>query len=192
MTAYTIKDDCTACDSCRSQCPQGAIKFEAEQEEYWIDPTLCDGCPDLEVPRCVEACSVFSLVPLRPKKGRCKSTLLPAAIPEIFLNGKTTPFASSMVIWEAYNLLAQRQHLPWQVDPAGQLYYQRPVNRGRGDIQFRLVADPESDSLMPMAANEAAATLAQFDLRAACVHLILAAYAATVDCPWEEAFGVST
>lgn len=186
--AYTIKDGCIVCDSCRPQCPSGAIKPEETKDGYWIDPTLCDGCQDYEVPQCVEVCHVGSLAPLQPKKGRCKSSLLPAAIPDIFLNGKTTPFASSMVVWEACNVLAQRQTLPWQVDVDGKLFYHRPVHRGRGSMQFRLAANPEASTLGPMKEKEGQFAIANFDLRAACIHLIFAAYATTVDCPWENSF----
>ena len=73
---YTIKDDCIVCESCHPVCPEGAIKPNSDSDGYWIDPTLCNGCPDVEVPRCVTVCSVESLAPLQPKKGRCKSSLL--------------------------------------------------------------------------------------------------------------------
>ncbi|MGD1898383.1 MAG: helix-turn-helix domain-containing protein [Phormidesmis sp.] len=185
---YTIKEDCVACDICQSQCPHGAIKTSDDQDGYWIDPTLCDGCPDVEIPRCVGACDVEALQPLPPKKGRCKSTLLPAAIPRIFLNRKTTPFASCMVMWEACNILAQRQALSWQTDADKKLCYTRLVNRGRGEMRFRLSADPEGEVPHPMAAGEAVEAIANFDIRAACVHLIFAAYAMTVDRPWQESF----
>ena len=186
--AYTIKDGCIICDSCRPQCPTGAIKPKAKWEGYWIDPTLCNNCEDLEAPRCIEACDVGSLSPLVPKKGRHKSTLLPAAISDIFLSGKTTPFASSMVIWEACNILAQRHQLPWQTDDAGQHYYHRPVHRGRGEMRFRLAVNPERETLTPMSEEQATAAIAQFDIRATCLHLIFAAYAVTIDCPWEDSF----
>jgi DNA-binding transcriptional regulator YiaG/Pyruvate/2-oxoacid:ferredoxin oxidoreductase delta subunit len=186
--AYTIKDGCIVCDSCRPQCPTGAIKPETEKDGYWIDPTLCDGCRNLAAPQCIEVCDVGALEPLQPKKGRCKSSLLPAAIPDIFLNGKTTPFASSMVVWEACNILAQRQTLPWQVDEDNRLFYHRPVHRGRGGMQFRLAANPEAQVIDPMAEAEGKYALSNFDPRAACIHLIFAAYATTLDCPWEKPF----
>lgn len=119
--AYTIKNGCISCDSCWPQCPTGAIKPEAESEGYWIDPTLCNNCKDIETPLCLESCDFWALYPLVPKKGRSKSTLLPAAIADIFLSGKTTPCASSMVVWEACNILAQRQHLSWQADAGNTL-----------------------------------------------------------------------
>ncbi|NMF83691.1 helix-turn-helix domain-containing protein [Nodosilinea sp. P-1105] len=188
---YTVKEDCIACDSCRPECPNGAIKAASEGEGYWIDPTLCDRCPDVEIPRCVEACSVGSLTPLKPKKGRSKSTLLPAAIHEIFLNGKTNPFASCMVVWEACNVLAQRQSLRWQADDDHKLCYQRSTHRGRGEIRFRLATDPEMPSSPPMDYNLGMAALARFDIRAVCTHLIFAAHATTVSTPWEDTFVIN-
>lgn len=188
---YTIKDGCINCDSCYPECPNGAIKSAADREGYWIDPTLCDGCRDLDVPRCVEVCHIGSLAPLQPKKGRHKSSLLPAALLDIFLNGKTTPFASSMVVWEACNILAQRQSLTWQADAEQSLCYQRPVHRGRGELQFRLAADPETASLQPMVMEEGLDAIANFDIRATCIHLIFAAYATTLECPWQNTFTIN-
>ncbi len=185
---YTIKDDCVICSSCAPTCPREAIKLHDDAEGYWVDPTLCDGCPDVEVPRCVQACDIGSLAPLQPKKGRLKSSLLPAAIPDIFLNGKDAPFASSMVMWEAATVLAQHQTLPWQADPEGYARYCRPVNRGRGELQFRLAANPEMDQPTPVTMSELEIAISNFDIRAACVHLIFAAYALTSDRPWEETF----
>ncbi|MEM6255801.1 MAG: helix-turn-helix domain-containing protein [Cyanobacteria bacterium P01_D01_bin.156] len=189
--AYTIKDGCISCDSCRPQCPRGAIKPQAKWKGYWIDPTLCNNCQDVEVARCVQSCDIGSLSPLVPKKGRRKSTLLPAAIADIFLSGKTTPFASSMVIWEACNVLAQRGHLPWKTDADGKFCYRRPVHRGRGEIRFRLAKNLEQASPVAMAENEATATIANFDIRATCLHLIFAAYAITLNSPWEESFVIN-
>lgn len=189
--AYTIKDDCIACDNCRPQCPNGAIKAQATTDGYWIDPTLCDRCPDLEIPPCLESCAIDALAPLKPKKGRTKSTLLPAAILEIFLNGKTNPFASSMVVWEACNILAQRQSLLWDTDAEGKFCHRRPVGRDRGELRFRLAEDPESPEPLPMAGAAGADAIAQFDLRSACIHLIFAAYATTRDRPWEETFVIN-
>jgi DNA-binding transcriptional regulator YiaG/Pyruvate/2-oxoacid:ferredoxin oxidoreductase delta subunit len=188
---YTVKEGCIVCDSCRPVCPNGAIKTEDNGDSYWIDPTLCDQCPDVDVPPCVEVCSVGSLAPLTPKKGRNKSTLLPAAIPTIFLNGKTTPFASSMVVWEACNLLAQRHSLTWHADKTNRWCHQRSIHQGRGEMRFRLATNPEVANSPPMDYNLGVATLAQFDIRAACLHLIFSAYATTLDRPWEEPFVIN-
>lgn len=189
--AYTIKDGCIDCDSCYPTCPSGAIKKEPLGEGYWIDPTLCDNCQTFDSPLCLEVCSIGALAPLEPKKGRCKSTLLPAALLNVFLNGKNNPFASSMVVWEACNILAQRQSLPWEADDKNQWCYRRSVHRGRGELCFHLTANPEARSLMPLDSKKGHLAIAQFDIRAACIHLILAAYATTIDCPWENTFVIN-
>jgi ferredoxin/DNA-binding transcriptional regulator YiaG len=185
---YTIKDGCEVCGSCEPECPTGAIKQTEHNDGYWIDPTLCNGCPDHEVPLCMSTCDAGTLAPLQPKKGRIKSSLLPAAIPAIFLNGKTNPFASSMVVWEACNILAQREALPWEGDAEGKLSYHRSVQRGRGSMEFRLALNPELPSLGSLDQKDGQDAISNFDVRAACVHLIFSAYATTVDCPWEESF----
>jgi len=96
-----------------------------------------------------------------------------------------------MVIWETSNILAQRQALPWLANGQGQYHYHRPVHRGRGDMTFQLAADPEAEVPATMAANTAAETMPTFDIRAACVHLIFAAYAVSADCPWQESFVIT-
>lgn len=184
--SYTIKEGCIVCDVCRPQCPNGAIKTKSEEDGYWIDPTLCDGCEDVDVPPCLQVCPSESLTPLPAKKGRSKSTLLPAAIPELFLNGNKSPFACSMVVWEACNTLAQRHGLPWQPDQTNKLQYQRSVHRGRGEMRFRLAVNPEEDSLSVMDVQAGQEAIANFDIRATCLHLIFSAYITQSDRPWEE------
>jgi len=190
--AQTVKnDDCTMCNACESICPQGAIKLKDNKDGYWIDPTLCNNCEDISVPLCAEFCAVQAVVTLQPKKGRCKSTLLPPAVPDIFLNGKTNPFASSIVIWESCNILAQRPASSWHPDPEGKWHHTRSVNRGRGSLRFRLLQDPTASVLEPLAVSESKAVFADFDVRATCVHLIFAAYATTLNRPWEETFTIN-
>jgi len=189
---YTIKDGCILCNNCIPLCPNGAIKPNEEGDAgYWIDPTLCNRCEDYEEPQCVVLCPVSSPVPLRPKKGRSKSTLLPAAILELFLNGKNNAFASSMVVWEACNVLAQRQALPWQTDSDNTLAYLRPVRRGQGQIKIRLTENPEAPSPVPAQTKTAELAIANFDIRAACLHLIFAANAVKLDCPWQDSFNIN-
>lgn len=185
---YTIKENCIACDVCQPLCPQNAIKPNRGSDGYWIDPTLCDGCPDFEIPLCVSACDMEALKLLPPKKGRCKSSLLPVAIPSIFLNRKTSPFASCLVMWETCNILAQRQALPWTPDTEGKFCYRRPINRNRGEMRFRLAADAEMNSSKPMSMEAGEEAIANFDIRATCIHLIFAAYVMTIDHPWQNAF----
>lgn len=189
---YTIKEGCILCNNCLPLCPNGAIKpFEETTNGYWIDPTLCNGCEDYEQPQCVVVCPVSSPEPLRPKKGRSKSTLLPAAILDIFLNGKNNAFASSMVVWEACNVLAQRQALHWQQDADSTLAYLRSVRRGQGQIKMRLAETAEAAVPTPATTKTVELAIAHFDIRAACLHLIFAAYAVTLDCPWQDAFSIN-
>lgn len=191
MTQTVNNGECTLCNACQPVCPQDAIKPQADAAGFWIDPTLCDNCADEPAPLCAEFCSVQAVVTLQPKKGRCKSTLLPPAIPDIFLNGRTNPFASSIVVWEGCNILAQRSDSGWHPDSDGKWHYQRPVNRGRGSLQFRLIQDPTAAVLEPLPATTEQPIFADFDVRAACVHLIFAAYATTLNRPWEETFVIN-
>ncbi len=149
---------------------------------------LCNGCEGYaDEPLCVSLCGIDqSSVPLQAKKGRCKTTLrmLPSA--NLFANGKTNPFASAIVIWEACNVLSQRQSLPWITDPKGKLYYERQVNGGRGTIAFRLAHTAISSAAL--AKDTALEELANWDVRAACLHLIYAAHAIALEEPWSQEF----
>jgi ferredoxin len=54
--AYKITDDCTMCDTCRSECSEEAIS-EADPK-YVIDPAKCTDCGT-----CGEVCPVGACVP---------------------------------------------------------------------------------------------------------------------------------
>lgn len=180
---YTIPNNsCVGCDNCRPQCPTGAIKIEHNQ--YWIDPCLCNNCEGYHPePQCVVVCPTHSPIPLQAKRGRCKVDARDVTSPDLFSNGKSNPFASAIVIWEACNLLAQRTSLPWEIDEVGNLCYRRQVNQGRGAIAFQITCSPnKSEWVKDLGAIEA------FDIRSACIHLIFAAYATTIDQPWEQEF----
>ena len=111
--------------------------------------------------------------------------------PEIFLDGTSNTIASAMVIWEGCNLLAQRQSLPWTITTDGQLSYSKPVKQGQGVLQFGLTEAFGLDSGHCLSGEAALTVLNSLDLRAACLHLIYAAYATTVERPWEQEFTVS-
>ena len=84
---YTVKDNCISCDICQPQCPNGAIKADAQKAGYWIDPTLCDGCPDLEVPLCVQSCEVDALAPLAAQERTLQKYAAACGhLPRFFLN----------------------------------------------------------------------------------------------------------
>jgi DNA-binding transcriptional regulator YiaG len=193
---HTITSLCTQCNDCLPLCPTGAIKQEGDQ--LWIDPLLCNNCEGFyEKPLCTAICLSDAPVPLQAKKGRCKSETQIQTSPKLFTNGKTHPFASAIVVWEACNALAQRQSLPWQPDESGYLCHRRQVSGGKGEITLCLMAGcavgqaPESALPEVLAAEVAEAELTAWDIRSACLHLLYAAYATTLDRPWEQSFTLS-
>lgn len=189
--AHTITNRCTQCGDCIPQCPQGAIKSEAG--ELWIDPMLCNDCQGYaDEPQCITNCSIdLPPVPLQAKKGRCKTTTRTLPSPNLFVNGKSNAFASAIVVWEACNVLAQRQSLPWKQDADGTLYHERQVNGGRGALVFRLTNPLDSDSAAPSDSHTAKTELSKWDVRGACLHLIYAAHAIALERPWEQEFTIS-
>ena len=188
--AYTIPDSCFGCGTCQPQCPTGAIKFDGEQ--YWIDPDLCNVCEGYSPePQCIVQCPISSPLPLQAKKGRYKANTKITTSPNLFPNGKNNPIASSMVIWDACNLLAKTTILPWKADANGKLYYERQIKQGQGKIVFRITDNLESDSPNALEESVALCSLEAIDIRAACLHLIYAAYATTLDQPWEQEFVIN-
>ncbi len=181
---YTIpNNNCLGCDNCRPQCPTGAIKIE--KDEYWIDPTLCNNCEGYyPEPQCVMACPTNSPIPWQAKKGRCKVEPRDAPSPDLFANGQNNPFASAIVIWEACNVLAQRTSLNWQMDEDGYVYYGRKVKQRRGAIAFHLQDPFTGTDITELGA------IAALDIRSACIHLIFAAYATSLEQPWQEEFAI--
>jgi ferredoxin/DNA-binding transcriptional regulator YiaG len=182
---YTIPNNsCVGCDNCRPQCPTGAIRIE--DNEYWIDPGLCNNCEGYySEPQCVIACPTNSPIPWQSKKGRCKVEPRDATSLDLFSNGKNNPFASAIAIWEACNVLAQRTSLHWETDEEGYLCYSRQVNQGRGAIAFHIQdLFKVNDKATDIAAIEG------LDIRAACIHLIFAAYATALEQPWEQEFAI--
>jgi DNA-binding transcriptional regulator YiaG len=106
----------------------------------------------------------------------------------LFRNGKNTPFASAIVIWEACNLLAQCQSLPWKEEEEGKLSYERLVSQRRGLITLRIADTLVQDPPVALAGTQAIAAIKVLDIRAACMHLIYAAHAIELDKPWEQEF----
>lgn len=153
---------------------------------------LCNNCEGIaDQPQCVTVCPIDTPpMLLQAKKGRCKTSSRTPVSPMLFANGKSHAFASAIVIWEACNVLAQRQTLPWSPDADGALAYERQVNGGRSLLTFRLVA-PDGESAVPLAPVAAAQELASWDVRSACLHLVYAAYATTLEQPWQQEFVIN-
>jgi len=188
---YAITNRCIQCDSCLPLCPTGAITI-IDGKDFWIDPSLCNNCNGYyPEPQCVLACPVDSPIPFQAKKGRCKAGERTVTNPDLFPNGKTSTFASAIVVWELCNILAQCRSLPWQTDTNGKLFYQRQVNQGKSSITFHVTDSLDSQQPVALAAAEALAAIDTFDIRAACLHLIYAAYAASLERPWEQEFVIS-
>jgi DNA-binding transcriptional regulator YiaG len=187
--AYTIPNSCSKCGICVPECPTGAIQLE--EGEYWIEPGLCDRCEELDKPKCIISCPLNLPVPLPQKKGRYKAESHLATSPSLFPNGQNNALASAMVVWEACNLLTKGIILPWQSDSQDKLYFERPVKQGKGAIAFWLTEDFETPSPSTLNTKAGFTSLEAFDIRAACLHLIYAAYTTTLERPWEQVFTLS-
>jgi hypothetical protein len=58
-------------------------------------------------------------------------------------------------------------------------------------MRFHLCADVDSENPQPLHQEEALGLIDSLDMRAACLHLIYAAYAMTLEKPWEQEFIIS-
>ena len=97
----------------------------------------------------------------------------------IFADGSITPVPASLPIIEANNILTRGTDLPWETDPDGKLSYSRDFEQG-GAIQFWVTKEtnlPPGEKPTGLATAAALAVINSFDIRAACMHLIYAAYA---------------
>ncbi len=106
--------------------------------------------------------------------------------PDPFADSNTTQMASAFPIWEASNILTQRDQLDWQTDPDGKLCYARQVGDGKGAVHFWVTENLEDEHPATLAGAAALTVIDTFDIRAACMHLLYAAYAAQLSKPWEQ------
>jgi DNA-binding transcriptional regulator YiaG len=108
--------------------------------------------------------------------------------PNIFANGVSGNFATCKLLWEAMNIITQREDLEWHPDGDGKLAYTSTIKDGRGKLIFWVTDDPEEQYPEALAGEAALAVIETFDIRAACMHLIYAAHVTALDRPWEEEF----
>ncbi len=188
--AYTIPQSCIQCGVCVPECPTGAIQID-EKNDHWVEPGLCNNCEDKNAkPLCVSSCPDSLPLPLPTKKGRYKAEPRVLNTHHLFANGHNNPIASSMVIWEACNVLAKGAVVPWQTDPNNKLYFERQVKQGKGKIEFRLTENVSSNRPEILSLQDADSTLEAMDIRAAAMHLIFAALVTSLERPWEQEFAI--
>ncbi|MGV2830273.1 helix-turn-helix domain-containing protein [Myxosarcina sp. GI1(2024)] len=188
--AYTIPNTCIHCGICLPECPTNAIQID-NNNEHWVEPGLCNNCEDEDSnPLCVKSCPTDLPVPLPAKKGRYKAEPRVLSTHYLFANGHNNPIASSMVIWEACNILAKGSVVPWQTDTNEKVCFMRQVKQGKGKVEFRLTDSVITDLTQALSHEEAAATIEAMDIRAASMHLVFAAYATFLERPWEEEFAL--
>ncbi len=188
---YTITTECIACDACRRQCPQQAIA--ARGKRYYIDKNLCNNClgyyPD---PLCIIVCPTLHPVPLETdfsrKIKRRKCNWSNQKTPKLFPDGQKNLVPLSPVIWEACNILAQRDSLPWRTDAEGKLFYCQKIKPGKELLYFRLVENVENEPPRILSGEAARQILDLLDIRSACMHLIYAAHTTLLKHPWQQTF----
>ncbi len=178
---YRISEECTGCDTCLPYCPTQAITIQ--DGEYWINPLLCNNCEGyFPEPQCLMICPRAVPLPYQGIKGRTKTIPDRVASPILFPDRKNHPFASSIVIWEACNLLAQRDSLSLDYSET-QVAYHKQVNSNQGSITLSIPLTSKD--------SQTELNLNHLDIRAACLHLIFAAYATGVENPWDHSFTVT-
>ncbi len=178
--AYRIPEECTGCNTCLPHCPTNAITIQ--DGEYWINPALCNNCEGyFPEPQCRVICPTDAPLPYQAMKGRTKAiSARIASSAALFPDGRNHPFASSILMWEACNLLSQRGSLPLEISEEGIARYHKRVSNDQGSITLSLPTQPSSSPEEP--------SLEFLDLRAVCLHLIFAAYVTGLEQPWEQPF----
>lgn len=106
--------------------------------------------------------------------------------PNLFKDSQTAPMTVALPIWEASNILTQRNDLAWAVDSNGKLRYARQVGDDTGAIYFWVTENIDDEHPAALAGAAALACIDTFDIRAACMHLLYAAHATQLEKPWEQ------
>ncbi|MDX2241695.1 MAG: helix-turn-helix transcriptional regulator [Leptolyngbyaceae cyanobacterium bins.302] len=128
-------------------------------------------------------------VATKPKRrGRYHSFERPPTHADLFPNGETDRMASNKVIWEGCNILSQGRDIGWVEAGPGSPYYESSVAKGKGYLSFWITNELHVKHPTVLEEEAALALIDQFDIRAACLHLIYAAYATQLERPWEQQF----
>lgn len=121
------------------------------------------------------------------RKGRYHTFQRPPTSPDLFPDG-TDRMASNRVIWEGCNILTQGQDVGWVIPEEGAAHYESPVAKGKGFVSFWVTNNVHAKDPFVLEGEAALALIDQFDIRAACIHLIYAAHATQLERPWEQQF----
>ena len=122
------------------------------------------------------------------RRGRYPSFDRPKTSPDLFPDGETDRMASNKLIWEGCNILSQGRDIGWNKAGPESPCYQSNVAKGKGFVSFWITNDLHAKSPTVLEEEAALALIDQFDIRAACLHLIYAAYATQLERPWEQDF----
>jgi DNA-binding XRE family transcriptional regulator len=125
------------------------------------------------------------------RRGRYPSIQRPTTSPDIFSEGSISRMASNRLIWEGCNILTQGDNLGWAESEEGIPYYQSPVAKGKGFVSYWVTNELFAKSPGVLEGEAALALIEEFDIRAACMHLIYAAHATQLERPWEQSFVLS-
>ncbi|MBD1847572.1 helix-turn-helix transcriptional regulator [Cyanobacteria bacterium FACHB-63] len=125
------------------------------------------------------------------RRGRYSTVERPLTSADLFPNAAIHPMATNRVIWESCNILSQGEDLDWKYADDGSPHYKSLVAKGRGYISFFVTKDLFAKHPSVLEGEAALALIEEFDIRAACMHLIYAAHATQLERPWEQTFTLS-
>lgn len=116
------------------------------------------------------------------RRGRTTSFSRPKTDPDLFSAADSTEMPANDLIWEGCNILAQ----------GPDVWAQAGLDATTaGAISFWLTNDLHQGNPSVLEQEAALALIEQFDIRAACLHLIYAAHATQLERPWEQQFVIS-
>ena len=130
------------------------------------------------------------------QKLRLKDHQLPAETQRfkkasLFVDGKTSTAALSLVLRGVAEVLSQKMDLPWKAESSRTLNYEKEVQGVQGKICYYVTDNPENPHPETLAEEAALAVIDKFDPRACAIHLIYCALVANLDKPWEGNFVIN-